>query len=179
MTGAGSIAAVAGGVVFLAALTYALLFNGLRSAANQVITARATIDAELQRRHELIPELVSTVKASAAHERTLIEQLTAALAAGERAAGNQAATVQADAAMSALLPQVFVMAEGVPTLCTSSSFLALQHELVTTEDRLAAARRYYNFQVRDLNTLVGSAVSAPIARRHHVVVADYYGEPPD
>ena len=179
MNGAGSYVALAAGVVVLAALTYALLFNRLRSAANQVITAYATIDAELQRRHDLIPELVSTVQASAAHERTLIEQLTAARSAGERAARDQAAIAQADATMSALLPQVFAMAEGVPTLRTSSSFLALQRELANTEDRLAAARRFYNFQVRDLNTLVGSAVSAPIARRHHISVAEYYGPPPD
>ncbi len=179
MTGAGSFVALATGAVVLAALTYALLFNRLRSAANQVITAYATIDAELQRRHDLIPELVTTVQASAAHERTLIEQLVASRVSGERATGDQAAIAQADATMSALLPQVFAMAEGVPTLRMSSSFLALQRELVTTEDRLAAARRYYNFQVRDLNTLIDSAVSAPIARRHHIDVAEYYGQPPD
>lgn len=179
MTGAGSYLALAAGVVLLAALTYALLFNRLRSAANQVITAYAAIDAELQRRHDLIPELVATVQAAATHERTLVEQLTAARSAGERAAGDQAAIAQADATMSALVAQVFAVAEGVPTLRTSSSFLALQRELVTTEDRLAAARRYYNFQVRDLNTLVGSAVSAPISRRHHIEVAEYYGQPPD
>jgi LemA protein len=86
------------------------------------------------------------------------------------------AAARADATLSGLLSEVFVMAEGVPTLRTSTDFLALQRELVTTEDRLAAARRYYNFKVRDLNILVGSAISGFIARQHRIETAEYFGD---
>lgn len=162
--------------VLVAGFTYALAFNRLRTSVNRVRNAWSDIDAELQRRYALIPQLVETVRASAVHERTLIEQLTTARSTGQSCAADRSAVARADATLSGLLSEVFVMAEGVPTLRTSADFLALQRELVTTEDRLAAARRYYNFKVRDLNILVGSAISGFIARRHQIDTAEYFGD---
>ncbi len=157
-------------------LSYAVSYNGLRSAANRVITAWAGIEAELQRRNDLIPNLVKVVQANAEHERSVIEQVVRARAAGAAVGANRATVAAADAELSLLLPQVFVLAEAMPTLRTSDSFLALQGELATTEDRLAAARRYYNFKVRDLNDLVYSAISGVIARKHCVAAGEYFGE---
>ncbi len=157
-------------------LSYALLYNGLRLAANRVSTAWAGIEAELQRRNDLIPNLVAVVQANAEHERSLIEQVVRARSAGAAAGASREAIAAADAEIRSLLPQVFVLAEAMPTLRTSESFLALQTELATTEDRLAAARRYYNFKVRDLNNLVYSAISGAIARKHSVVAGEYFGE---
>ena len=158
-------------------LSYAVLFNALRSAANRVITAWAGIEAELQRRADLIPNLVAVVQANAEHERSVIEQVVRARAASVAAGASRETIAAADAEMSSLLPQVFVLAEAMPTLRTSESFLALQSELATTEDRLAAARRFYNFKVRDLNNLVYSVISGAIARKHLVAAGEYFGEP--
>ena len=170
-----SLAQAAVVVVLIAGFTYALAFNRLRTSVNRVHNAWSDIDAELQRRYALIPQLVATVRASAAHERTLIEQLTTARSTGQSCAADRSAVARADATLSGLLSEVFVMAQGVPKLRTSTDFIALQRELVMTEDRLAAARRYYNFKVRDLNILVESAISGFIARHHQVETAEYFG----
>ena len=163
-------------LVGVSGITYAVLFNGLRSATNRVVTAWAGIEAELQRRSDLIPNLVSVVQANADHERSVIERVVRARAAGAAVGASRETIAAADAEMSSLLPQVFVLAEAMPTLRSSASFLALQTELATTEDRLAAARRYYNFKVRDLNNLVYSAISGAIARKHRVGAGEYFGE---
>lgn len=113
----------------------------------------ADIDVELKRRYDLIPNLVATVKGYAAHERDVLERVTALR---NQAAGNHGRADSQARDENALLlgmKQLFAVAEGYPQLKSDANFLLLQQELALTEDRLAAARRFYNGNVRELRNL--------------------------
>ncbi len=143
--------AVVLGVVFLALLWLVGTFNGLVRIRNHCNEAWAGIDTELQRRHDLIPNLVATVRGYAEHERAVLD---AVLAARERAlavSSSPAALALEETQVVRGLNRVFAVAEAYPELKASTNFLTLQHELVDTEDRIQAARRFYNGNVRDLN----------------------------
>ncbi len=130
-------------------------FNKLVRLKNRAKEAWADIEVQLKRRHDLIPNLVETVKGYAAHEREVFEKVTEARA---RAMGAKTMKERAEAEnyLSETLKTLFAVAENYPNLKASTNFLELQRELVDAEDKIQAARRFYNANVRDLNIMIES-----------------------
>src|SRR5688500_17626296 len=131
-------------------------FNRLVRVRQHIGESWSDIDVELKRRYDLIPNLVESVKGYAAHERGVLEEV---VALRNRAAANHgSASEQAvdESALTLGVKQLFAVAESYPQLRADAHFLALQEELAVTEDRLAAARRFFNGNVRELNQLCDS-----------------------
>jgi len=138
------------GVIVLLVLWVAVIYNGLITLKNRTKEAWSDIDVQLKRRYDLIPNLVEAVKGYAAHEKELFEKVTQARAAAINASG-AAAQAQAENALSQALRSVFAVAENYPQLRASENFQKLQDELTDTENKIEAARRFYNANVRDFN----------------------------
>lgn len=140
-------------LVVLLALGAWLAYNGLIRRRNRTQEAWSQIDVELKRRHDLIPNLVETVKGYAGHEQATFEAVTAAragaVAAG--ATGDPATVSRAENVLSGTLRSLFAVAENYPQLRAVEPFLQLQEQLTTCEDKLEFARRYYNTSTRDYN----------------------------
>ncbi len=130
-----------------------VLYNRMVRLRNEVDTGWANIDVQLKRRNDLIPNIVEAVKGYAAHERGTFEAVTQARAAVAGAQG-PAAAGEADNLLTAALGKLFAVAEAYPDLKASENFLQLQHELSATEDKIAAARRYYNATVLRFNNSI-------------------------
>ena len=164
------IAVVAAAVVFAV-----VVFNQLVRSRQMANEAWSGIDVQLKRRSDLVPNLVDTVKGYAAHERTVLEQVTE-LRSRARALpeGDVAARAQAEGALSAALGRLFALAENYPDLKASSNFLGLQQQLSDLENELQMARRYYNGAVRNLNVLVQSFPSNLIAGALGFAPRDYF-----
>jgi LemA protein len=130
-----------------------LAFNGLVRRRNRTAEAWSEIDVELKRRHDLIPNLVGTVKGYAGHERATFEAVTAARAGAINAGatGNPGHIAAAENVLTSSLRSLFAVAESYPQLRAVESFLQLQEQLTATEDKLEYARRYYNTSARDYN----------------------------
>lgn len=131
------------------------IFNKLVTLKNRAKEAWSDIDVQLKRRYDLIPNLVETVKGYASHERELFEKVTQARA---QAMGAQTIKEKGEAEnmLSQTLKSLFAVAENYPQLRASENFLELQRELTDTEDKIQAARRFYNGNVRDMNITVES-----------------------
>jgi LemA protein len=138
------------------------VFNGLVVLKNRAKEAWADIDVQLKRRYDLIPNLVETVKGYATHERELFEKVTLARAAAMGAQGMKE-KAGAENMLSETLKSLFAVSENYPDLKASTNFLELQRELTDTEDKIQAARRFYNTNVRDLNIKVESFPANMIA----------------
>lgn len=151
-----------------------LIYNGLVRLRNLVQEAWRQIDVELHRRHDLIPNLVETVQGYAAHERQVFERVTAARAAAVGPAAGPAQQAANENALSRALGGLFAVAEAYPQLRASENFLQLQTELATTEDRIAAGRRFYNANVRELNTKVEQFPSNLVAGMFGFTRAEYF-----
>lgn len=144
-----------GAILVIAVLVYAVAtYNALVRLRNLVQEAWRQIDVELQRRHDLIPNLVETVKGYAAHEREVLEAVTAARATASTSGSSVAEQASQENVLSQALGRMFALAEAYPDLKANQNFLELQRELSTTEDRIAAGRRFYNANVRQMNTKV-------------------------
>ncbi len=141
------------GAAFLIALWLISVYNGLIKLRNQTDEAWSDIDVQLKRRHDLIPNLVETVKGYAKHERELFEKVTQARAQAVSAQG-AAAQGQAENALTDTLKSLFAVAENYPDLKANQNFLKLQDELSDTENKIQASRRFYNGNVRDFNTKI-------------------------
>lgn len=150
-----------------------LLYNRLIRLRNKVEEAWAQIDVQLQRRHDLIPNLVNTVKGYAEHEKSVFEEVTAARAAAVSAQG-AAAAGQAEDALGAALGRLFAVAENYPQLKADANFRQLQQELSDTEDKVAFARQYYNDNVREWNTRISSVPDMLVARMMGAQKAEYF-----
>lgn len=141
------------GIVVIVAIWVIAVFNGLVRLVNRTKEAWADIDVQLKRRYDLIPNLVEAVKGYASHEKSAFEAVTNARA---KALGAQ--TVQekeaADNMVTSALKSIFAIAEAYPALRAVESFTKLQDELSDTENKIQAARRFYNGNVRDLNTKI-------------------------
>ena len=148
-----------------AALIYAVVvFNNLVRTRQMADEAWSGIDVQLKRRHDLVPNLVDTVKGYAGHERSVLEQVTQLRSAARALPqGDVAARAQAEGALSAALGKLIALAENYPDLKASNNFLELQQQLSALENELQMARRYYNGTVRNLNVLVQSFPSNLIA----------------
>ena len=140
--------------VLLVLVWFVANYNTLVRLRQHVRESWSDIDTELKRRYELIPNLVETVKGYAAHERQTLQAVIEARNRAVASAGSPEQQAADENALVATLRQLFAVAEGYPELKASRNFLALQEELANTEDRIQAARRFYNANVRDLNTRV-------------------------
>ncbi len=139
-------------VVIIVLVLWAMVaYNRLISLTNQAKEAWADIDVQLKRRYDLIPNLVESVKGYAAHEKTVFEDVTNARthAMGASAPADKAA---AENQLTGTLKSLFAVAENYPDLKANQNFLQLQAELTDTEDKIQAARRFYNTTVMALNT---------------------------
>jgi LemA protein len=152
-------------IIILAALgvVVALLYNRLVRSRNRVSTAWSDIDVQLQRRHDLVPQLVKAVDAYARYEKATLEAVTELRAEAMRVADVNARG-EAELALSEGVGRLLALAESYPDLKANENFLNLQRELVETEDYLQFARRYYNGSVRDYNTMTETVPSNFVAR---------------
>ncbi|MGC3966504.1 MAG: LemA family protein [Pirellulales bacterium] len=145
---------IALGVAAFFAIWFAATYNSLVRHVNFCNDSWADIDTELKRRYDLIPNLVETVRGYAKHESELLARVIAA----RNAAAEKHDSVRAQAAdenrLAGQVRQLVAVAESYPDLKANGNFLALQTELVNTEDRIQRARRFYNANVRDLNTRI-------------------------
>ena len=137
-------------VIVILVLCFISMYNGLVKLRNNRENAFANIDVQLKQRYDLVPQLVSTVKGYASHEKDVLEKVTAA-----RAAAMSATTIDekvaADKAMSSALSGLKVSLEAYPELKANQNFLQLQTELADIENKLAAARRFFNSATREFN----------------------------
>jgi LemA protein len=151
------------GVVAILIVLVAVGYNRLVRLRNEADTGWANIDVQLERRGDLIPNLVETVKGYAAHERGVFEEVTKARTALQQAS-TPAAAGEANDILTAALGRLFAVAEAYPELRASENFLRLQDELTDTEDKISAARRYYNSTVMHYNTGIQSLPWVLVAR---------------
>jgi len=154
---------IALGVLAVAVLWGASVYNALVRLRNHCREAWSNVDAELKRRHNLIPNLVETVKGYAKYEDTALQAVTEARAEALNSADSAASQATQENALVGSLKHLFALAEGYPELKASQHFLELQQELANTEDRIQAARRFYNANVRDLNTRIEVFPSSLVA----------------
>ena len=140
-------------VVVILVLALWVVFNGLVKRRNRTEEAWSEIDVELKRRHDLIPNLVTAVRAYASHERGTFEAVTLARsqAVSAAATGDPSRIASAESSLSGALRSLFAVAENYPQLRAVESFVQLQESLTSTEDKVEYARRYYNTSARDYN----------------------------
>ena len=165
-------------LVVLLLLAFIASYNRFVRQRNLVQESWRQIDVELRRRHDLIPNLVETVGGYATQERTVLEAVTEARASAvqtmQATASGVAAQAQVETQLGRALGNLFAVAENYPDLKSSQNFLALQQQLAETEDRIAAGRRFYNNNVRALNTRVEAFPSSIVAGMFHFTKADYF-----
>jgi LemA protein len=148
-----TVALVLVAILVVVLILVGVLFNRMVRLRNEADTGWANIDVQLKRRNDLIPNLVEAVKGYASHERGTFEAVTQARAAVAGAQG-PAATAEADNLLTAAIGRLFAVAEAYPDLKANENFLQLQNELSATEDKIAAARRYYNATVLRFNNAI-------------------------
>lgn len=160
-------------IVVILVLWFFFTYNGLVTGRNRVEEAWADIEVQLKRRYDLIPNLVNTVKGYAAHESTAFEKVTEARAKAISAQGTPGAA-QAEGELSGTLKSLFAITEAYPELKANTNFLALQQELSDTENKIQAARRFYNGNVRDYNTKLSVAPSNVVANMFGFQKKEYF-----
>ncbi|MBR6364330.1 MAG: LemA family protein [Alphaproteobacteria bacterium] len=151
------------GVVLVLILYFVAVYNGLVSRRNQVREAWATIDTQLKRRYDLIPNLVETVRGAAAHEKDTLAAVIAARNVAMAANGAVDKSV-AENGLTGALNKLFALGEAYPTLRANENFLELQRELTDTETKIQSARQFYNTVVMGLNTQIEQFPSNIVAR---------------
>ena len=141
------------GLIVVAGLWLMATYNGLVTLRQTVKNAWAQIDVQLKRRHDLIPNLVNTVKGYAAHEKETFERVINARARATSAT-SPAEVIKAEGELSSALARLLAVSESYPELKANQNFLSLQEELTSTENRVAYARQFYNDSVTKLNTQI-------------------------
>jgi LemA protein len=160
--------------VVLLALAVVVSYNRFVRQRNLVEESWRQVDVELRRRYDLIPNLVETVKAYAAHERQTLEAVVAARAAAASPTASRAAQGADETALTRSLRGLLAVAEGYPQLKADSQFLMLQSQLAETEDRIAAGRRFYNANVRAYDTRIEAFPSSLVAGTFGFRKAEYF-----
>jgi len=155
---------ICAGVLPVTILWLILTYNGLVKSRNKVEEAWSGIDVQLKRRHDLVPNLVETVRGYAGHERDTLARVTQARAEA-MAANGRSAIEPAEARLGNALAEVRALAEAYPELQAAESFRRLQAELAATEDEIQAARRIYNANAQDFNTRIQTFPNNLIASR--------------
>ncbi len=156
------------GLIIAAAVVVWIIaaFNGLVSLRNRVQNAWAEIDVQLKRRHDLIPNLVESVRGYMQHERSVLESVTQARAQAVAAGENVQSRIAAESILSSALGKLFAVVENYPQLRAVENFQMLQEELTSTENRIAFARQFYNDEVMKFNTAQGTfprnLIAAPL-----------------
>jgi LemA protein len=163
-------------IIVIIVLWFFFTYNGLVTYRNRSEEAWADIEVQLKRRYDLIPNLVNTVKGYAAHESTTFEKVTEARANAISAQGT-AGAAQAEGQLSGVLKSLFAVAEAYPELKANTNFLSLQTELSDTENKIQAARRFYNANVRDYNTKIDMSPSNIVAGMFHFQKRTYFDIP--
>ena len=152
------IALIVIGIIVLVVLLFGGQLIGIRNELatlkNQIDGSWSAVDSELQRRADLIPNLVATVKGFAAHEKGVIDAIANARAALLAARGNPQQSIEANAQLDRAIGRLLVVVENYPQLKANENFLRLQDELASTENRIAQARRRYNESVQQYNTKI-------------------------
>lgn len=166
-------------VVLLLPLVWAVVqYNALVGLRNYITESWSNVDTELKRRYDLIPNLVATVKGYAAHEREVLErvvELRNRCAANHGPVADQA---RDEGQLVDALKQLFVLVEGYPQLKADQNFLKLQGELINTENRIQAARRFYNGNVRDYRNKRESFPSNLVASLFNFQPYEFFSVPP-
>lgn len=160
-------------VVAVIALWAMLTYNGLVSKRNRTDESWSGIDVQLKRRHDLIPNLVETVKGYASHEANVLEAVIKARSVAMGAGSPQEAQ-EAENLLTGSLRQLFALGEAYPDLKANENFRELQIQLADTEDKIQAARRIYNGNVRDYNTKIQSVPSNIIAGMAHFTAREFF-----
>lgn len=162
------------GVVALAGGYLIAIYNKLISLTRRVEEAWSDIQVQMKRRYDLIPNLVETVKGYAGHERGTLDAVTAARAAAVSSQGTPAEQARAENALQGTLRSLFAVAESYPDLKANQNFLALQHDVTDTENRIQSARRFYNGNVRELNVTIEQFPSNLVAKQFGFRTADFF-----
>jgi len=151
-------------VIVIAVILFGIIaiFNRLVGLKNRTDEAWSDIDVQLKRRHDLIPNLVETVKGYAKHEKELFERVTQARTEAMKSKG-LVDKAKAENQITEALKSVFAIAENYPNLKANENFVELQKEITDTEDKIQASRRFYNANVRDLNIVIESFPSNVVA----------------
>jgi LemA protein len=140
------------GILGFLIIAFIVIYNGLVRLRNQAKNAWAQIDVQLKRRHDLIPNLVDTVKGYMKHERETLESVTKARNLAQQISGGSvAARARAETELSSALARLLAVVENYPNLKANENFLALQEELTSTENKISFSRQYYNDSVLRLN----------------------------
>ena len=159
--------------IALIVLWFVVSYNGFVRLVNRAKEAWADIDVQLKRRYDLIPNLVNTVKGYATHESTAFEKVTTARAAAMASKG-PAEHSKTEAMLGQAVTGLFGIAEAYPELKANVNFLELQRELSDTENKIQAARRFYNTNVRDLNTKIEMFPGNIIAGMFHFKKMEFF-----
>jgi len=170
---------IAAAVVVLLPIIYVVLtYNALVALRNHIRDAWSNIDTELKRRYDLIPNLVATVKGYAAHEKDVLERVTQLRAQCVASQGTPAEQAVDENQLVAALQRLLAVVENYPQLKADQNFLELQRQLVETEDRIQAARRFFNGNVRDYRNKCQMFPSSVIAGAFGFESQDYFNVPP-
>jgi len=161
------------GIVVLLVLAYIGMYNSLVSLRNQVKNAWAQIDVQLKRRHDLIPNLIETVKGYVKHERDTLENITKARTNAMQASG-AAAAGKAEGELSGAISKLMLVVENYPELKANQNFLALQEELSSTENKVGFSRQFYNDSVLRFNTKTQTFPSNIVANMFGFKQAEFF-----
>ena len=163
------------GVILLVGLAWLVVnYNRFARLRQHIRESWSGIDVELKRRYELLPNLVETVKGYARHEREVLEEVTTLRNRAMANHGSAASQAVDETAMLLSLKKLFAVVEAYPDLKADTSFLALQKELSNTEDRIAAARRFYNANIREMSQLCETFPTNLIAGAFGFEGGDYF-----
>lgn len=160
-------------LLVLIGLYWMATYNSLIKLRNRTEEAFSDIETQLKRRHDLIPNLVETVKGYASHERQTFDAVTQARTNAVNAQGPQQSAA-AEGVLGQALGRLFAVAEAYPDLKANQNFLQLQNELTDTEDKIQASRRFYNMNVRDLNIKIQQFPSSIIAKRANITEHEFF-----